>query len=317
MSGYLDEGQWREGWYDTKSTKGHFVRTQSSFRDWVTVGNGGQYPAEVGRYHLFVSLACPWAHRTLIARVLKRLEHVVAVSVLDPVMSPQGWAFSPAHPDHINGFTYLHQLYTTSNPKYSGRVSVPVLWDAASRKIVNNESSEIVRMFNSAFSAFGDHSVDLYPKKWRDEIDRANNFIYDAINNGVYRCGFATTQGAYDAAFRELFSALDVLEIQLKGRDFLFGETPFETDWRLFATLVRFDAVYYSHFKCNRNRIEDFPNLSRYLRQLYQIPKIAQTINFDHIKRHYFISHPHLNPSRIVPLGPRLSFGETDENSLG
>lgn len=308
MSGYLQNGEWHPGWYDTRTTQGEFLRPAASFRNRVTADGGSGYPAEPGRYHLYVSLACPWAHRTLIVRALKKLESAVSVSIVEPVMSEQGWHFSESLPDHVNGFSFLHELYTATQPDYSGRISVPVLWDKATRRIVNNESSEIIRMLNEAFDRFGDTSVDLYPESFRTEIDRLNDYIYDNINNGVYRCGFASTQESYEKAFHRLFAALDQIEARLAGRRYLLGESITETDWRLFTTLARFDAVYYSHFKCSRNRIEDFPHLSRYLRGLYLVPGIAPTVNIDHIKRHYFMSHPHINPTRIVPVGPRLRF---------
>lgn len=308
MSGYLENGQWHPGWYDTRATRGEFVRTIAAFRDWVTADGSSGYPAEAGRYHLYVSLACPWAHRTLIVRALKKLESVVSVSIVEPVMSDQGWAFSQSLPDHVNGCSYLHELYTASEPKLSGRVSVPILWDKVTRRIVNNESAEIIRMLNQAFNGFGDAEVDLYPERLRPEIDRLNDFIYDNINNGVYLCGFATTQDVYERAFDRLFGALDQIESQLARSRFLFGDSPVETDWRLFTTLARFDAVYVGHFKCNRNRIEDFPHLSRYLRELYRVPGVAPTVDIDHIKRHYYMSHPHINPTCIVPVGPRLKF---------
>ena len=306
MSGYLNNGQWHEGWYNTELTGGEFVRTQSAFRNWITVDGSGLYPAESGRYHLYVSLACPWAHRTLIVRALKKLEAAIPVSIVKPVMSDQGWSFSPALPDHANGYSYLHQLYTAAKPDYSGRVTVPVLWDTATHTIVSNESADIIRMLNSAFNAFADASVDLYPPELHAEIDRINTFVYENINNGVYRCGFASSQIAYQRAFDRLFNALDWIEARLARQPYLIGDTPTEADWRLFTTLIRFDAVYYGHFKCNRNRIEDFPHLSRYLRGLYQTPGIADTVNFDHIKGHYYMSHPHINPTRIVPVGPKL-----------
>ncbi len=308
MSGYLEQGQWHDGWYDTKATNGEFVRSESGFRNWVTADGSGDYPAEPGRYHLYVSLACPWAHRTLIARALKKLETAVPVSIVEPVMSDQGWAFSAALPDNANGFSYLHQLYTAARPDYTGRVLVPVLWDTKTRTIVSNESAEILRMLNQAFNAFGDDQVDLYPLLLRGEIDGINAVIYDNINNGVYRCGFASSQAAYEKAYSQLFKTLDRVEGLLASSPYLVGLSATEADWRLFTTLVRFDAVYFGHFKCNRNRIEDFPHLSRYLAGLYQIADVAATVNIDHIKRHYFMSHPHINPSRIVPLGPRLKF---------
>jgi putative glutathione S-transferase len=308
MSGYLEKGQWHTGWYDTQATQGEFVRADSAFRNWVTADGSSGYPAEPGRYHLYVSLACPWAHRTLIVRALKQLEAAVPVSIVEPVMAEQGWTFSPALPDRANGFSHLHQLYTAARPDYSGRVSVPVLWDTKTRTIVNNESAEILRMLNQAFNACGDSKVDLYPAPLRHDIDRINEFVYENINNGVYRCGFATSQAAYEQAFGRLFDALDRVESLLADGPYLVGPSATEADWRLFTTLARFDAVYFGHFKCNRNRIEDFPHLSRYLRKLYLVPGVAPTVNIDHIKRHYYMSHPHINPSRIVPVGPRLKF---------
>jgi glutathionyl-hydroquinone reductase len=307
MSGYLESGQWREGWYDTRKTQGEFVRTAAAFRNWITADGSSGYPAESGRYHLYVSLACPWAHRTLIARVLKGLEEVISVSAVEPVMT-QGWCFSNELPDPLYGVHYLHQLYAAAVPGYTGRVTVPVLWDKKKHIIVNNESSEILRMFNEAFSPFARNDVDLYPMALRPRIDEVNAFVYDNINNGVYRCGFATEQAAYERAFDRLFSALDRVEGDLGRSTWLAGERPTEADWRLFTTLARFDAVYFGHFKCNRNRIEDFTNLSRFLRTLYRTPGIAGTVNIDHIKRHYYMSHAHINPTRIVPVGPRLKF---------
>jgi len=310
MSGYLEKGQWHDGWYDTKATHGEFVRTVSVFRDQVTADGSSGYLAEPGRYHLYVSLACPWAHRTLIARSLKKLEGVVPLSIVEPVMTEQSWAFSPTLQDRANGFFHLHQLYTATQPDYTGRVLVPVLWDTKTRTIVNNESEEIVRMLNQAFNAYGDKKVDLYPAPLRHEIDSINEFVYENINNGVYRCGFASSQASYEKAFTRLFEALDRIESLLSESPYLVGSSATEADWRLFTTLARFDAVYYGHFKCNRNRIEDFPHLSRYLRKLYLVTGVAGTVNMDHIKRHYYMSHPHINPSRIVPLGPRIKFCE-------
>ena len=307
MSGYLENGQWREGWYNTRDTKGEFVRTTSAFREWITDDGSSGFKPEAGRYHLYVSLACPWACRTLIARTLKGLQDVISVSVVEPVMT-QGWCFSDALPDHLHGFQYLHQLYSTADPTYTGRVLVPALWDKKARTIVSNESSEIMRMFNSGFGSLARGDVDLYPAALREEIDRVNAFVYENINNGVYRCGFATTQAAYQRAFERLFSALDWVEEELGKRPYLVGEQATEADWRLFTTLARFDAVYVGHFKCNRNRLEDMPNISRYLRSLYLVPGIAATVDIDHIKRHYYMSHAHINPTRIVPAGPRLKF---------
>jgi glutathionyl-hydroquinone reductase len=317
MSGYLDNGQWHDGWYDTRATNGEFVRTVSGFRHWVTADGASGYPAEPGRYHLYVSLACPWAHRTLIARALKKLEAVVPVSIVEPVMSDQGWAFSTALQDRANGYTHLHQLYTAAQPDYTRRVLVPVLWDTQTCTIVSNESADIMRMLNQAFDAFGDQRIDLYPAPLRSEIDRINQFIYDNINNGVYRCGFATSQAAYEHAYQRLFDALDRIEALLADNRYLVGPAATEADWRLFTTLVRFDAVYVGHFKCNRNRIDDFPQLSRYLQQLYWVAEVTPTVNIEHIKRHYYLSHPHINPSGIVPVGPRLTFCAPAGNADG
>jgi glutathionyl-hydroquinone reductase len=307
--GLLVEGRWHEDWYDTKKTGGRFVRQESAFRERVTADGSSGLPAAAGRYHLYVSLACPWAHRTLIFRKLKRLEDVIGVSVLDPFVGEQGWSFSDGPgctPDSVNGARHLHELYVKADPCYTGRVTIPVLWDKERGTIVNNESSEIIRMLNAEFDAFGDAGVDLYPEPLRAEIDALNAFVYPKVNNGVYRCGFATTQEAYEEAFRELFEALDALDARLETRRYLVGEATTEADWRLFTTLVRFDAVYFGHFKCNLRRIADYPNLSGYLRDLYQRPGVAETVSFDHIKRHYYESHETINPTGIVPLGPAL-----------
>jgi glutathionyl-hydroquinone reductase len=306
--GYLLNGIWHDGWYDTARTGGEFVRPDAQFRHRITADGASGFPAERGRYHLYGSLACPWAHRTLIFRKLKNLEEVISVSVVEPVMSAQGWAFSDALPDHVNGCSHLHQLYTKAQPGYSGRVSVPVLWDKQRGAIVNNESSEIIRMLNSEFTACTGAREDYYPAPLRAEIDAVNALVYDTVNNGVYRCGFAGTQAAYESAVKRLFDTLDTLDERLSRARYLVGNRLTEADWRLFTTLVRFDAVYYGHFKCNLRRIEDYPNLSGYLRDLYQMPGIADTVNLDHIKRHYYMSHEHINPKRIVPLGPLLDF---------
>ena len=311
MSGYLENGEWHDGWYETRATAGEFVRKASAFRHWITDDGSNGCKAEAGRYHLYVSLACPWASRTLIARTLKGLQDVISVSVVEPVMT-QGWCFSDALPDHLFGFQYLHQLYALADPAYSGRVLVPALWDKQGRTIVSNESSEIMRMFNSAFARLAKNDVDLYPEPLREEIEQVNTLVYENINNGVYRCGFATSQKAYEVAFERLFTALDRIEQKLGEQPYLAGQQATEADWRLFTTLVRFDAVYVGHFKCNRNRLEDFPNLSRYLQKLYRVPGIAATVNIDHIKRHYYMSHRHINPTGIVPVGPRLGFLEPD-----
>ncbi len=313
--GLLVEGEWQDQWYDTTKSGGAYIRNEAQFRNWVTVdGSAGptgeaDFNAEAGRYHLYVSLACPWAHRTLIFRKLKRLEEVISVSVVDPHMLAHGWAFSgnfDSTLDEVNGHDYLYQLYRQTKGDYSGRVTVPVLWDKQRQTIVNNESSEIIRMFNSAFNAYTGIKDDYYPEPLCDEIDQINAFVYKNINNGVYRCGFATTQHAFDKAFDRLFNALDEIEQRLSGQRYLVGTQITETDWRLFTTLLRFDAVYVGHFKCNRQRIADYPNLSNYLRELYQVPGITETVNMTHIKQHYYFSHDTINPTRIVPKGPAL-----------
>ena len=313
--GLLIDGVWRDQGYDTKSTGGRFIRKDSHFRNWVTAdgspgpsGQGG-FAAAAGRYHLYVSLACPWAHRTLIFRKLKKLEPIVSLSIVDPLMGDEGWVFSNfpgAIPDEVNGKQRLYEIYLLAEPGYSGRVTVPVLWDKERKTIVNNESSEIIRMFNSAFDKFTDAHEDYYPRELRGEIDAINDLVYKQINNGVYRAGFATTQEAYEEAFRDLFAALDEVEQRLSRERYLAGSRLTEVDWRLFTTLVRFDPVYVGHFKCNLRRIADYPNLSNYLRELYQVPSVAETVNFEHIKRHYYMSHPQINPTHIVPVGPEI-----------
>jgi putative glutathione S-transferase len=310
--GRLIEGRWVDEWYDTASAGGRFVRDESSFRGAVRADGSSEFSPEPGRYHLYVSLACPWAHRTLIFRKLKRLEEVIPTSVVHPLMAEQGWSFEnpDATPgvtgDAVNGARYLHEIYAKADAQFSGRVTVPVLWDRKLGTIVNNESSEIIRMLNSEFDAFGDPSVDFYPKRLRPKIDEINEFVYANINNGVYRCGFATTQEAYEEAFGGLFSALDELEDRLGRQPTLAGQATTEADWRLFTTLVRFDPVYVGHFKCNLRRIADYPNLARYMRELYRVPGVAETVNFEHIKRHYYQSHRSINPTGIVPSGPAL-----------
>jgi len=296
--------------------RGAFVRQESRFRDWVTADGSSGFPAAAGRYHLYVSLACPWASRTVIVRRLKRLEEAIGLTVVDPIRDERGWRFLPEEPDPINGFAYLSEAYAATDPSFDGRVTVPVLWDKESGRIVNNESAEIVRMLNSAFDAWGDPSVDLYPEPLRDEIDAINERVYETVNNGVYRAGFATSQAAYEEAFDQLFATLDWLDERLSERRFLLGSAITEADWRLFVTLVRFDAVYVGHFKCNLRRIDDYPNLSGYLRDLYQQPGIADTVNLDHIKRHYYMTHPQLNPTRIVPRGPLLDLGSPHGREL-
>jgi putative glutathione S-transferase len=307
--GYLIKGEWHEGWYDTSKTAGEFIRADSQFRDAVTANGASGYPAEAGRYHLYVSLACPWAHRTLIFRKLKQLEDVISISVVDPVITEGGWAFRDGFTDTINGFAFLRDAYTRTDPGYSGRVTVPVLWDKQTKRIVNNESADIIRMLNSEFNVFTPVKTDFYPAALRQEIDAVNAFVYERINNGVYKAGFAGSQRVYESAVMRLFSALDEIETRLGQSRYLVGDTLTEADWRLFTTLIRFDAVYVTHFKCNLRRIEDYPSLSNYLRDLYQVPSIAETVDFDHIKRHYFMSHRHLNPSGLVPKGPIFDFG--------
>ncbi len=314
--GLLVDGTWQDKWYETGKS-GKFERSQSQFRDFVTAdgapapGRTRAFKAEPGRYHLYVSLACPWAHRTLIFRKLKKLEDVISVSIVHHFMGEHGWTFlteDGATGDTLYGLDYLHQIYTRADPTYSGRVTVPVLWDKQEQTIVSNESSEIIRMLNSAFDEWGDASLDFYPEQLRAEIDALNDWIYPSINNGVYRCGFATKQEAYEEAFAELFAALDRVEDILSRRRYLAGEPLTEADWRLFTTLVRFDPVYVGHFKCNLRRIADYPNLSNYLRELYQVPGVAQTVNLHHIKHHYYGSHRMINPTGVVPVGPEVDY---------
>ncbi|KRD99946.1 glutathionyl-hydroquinone reductase YqjG [Bosea sp. Root381] len=314
--GLLIDGRWHDQWYDTAESGGRFQRQDSAFRNWVTPdgspgpsGRGG-FAAEAGRYHLYVSLACPWAHRALIFRVLKGLERFIGVSVVHWLMLDKGWTFAAGEgvvPDPIGGAQYLHEVYTKADPDYSGRVTVPVLWDKRTGTIVSNESAEIIRMFNSAFDELGAKPGDYYPATLRAEIDALNERIYGTVNNGVYKAGFATTQAAYEEALGPLFETLDWLEERLAAQSFLAGEAITEADWRLFTTLVRFDAVYVGHFKCNIRRIADYPHLSAYLRRLLAVEGVAQTVNFEHIKRHYYESHRTINPTGIVPVGPDLS----------
>lgn len=287
--------------------RGAFRRQASRFRDWVSADGSTGFKAEPGRYHLYVSYACPWAHRAIIVRKLKGLEDVIGMTVVDPIRDARGWAFTD-EPDPLNGFAFLREAYLSSHPDYADRVTVPVLWDTQRKVIVNNESSEIIRMLNSEFDAWGDSSVDLYPEPLREEIDALNAKVYDAVNNGVYRAGFATSQESYDQAVHALFACLDELEQRLATRRTLLGDTPTEADWRLFTTLVRFDPVYHVHFKCSLRRLVDYPNLWGYLRDLYQRPGVAETVNLDHIKRHYFETHRSINPTGIVPYGPELDF---------
>jgi glutathionyl-hydroquinone reductase len=314
--GLLDRGAWRTD-DPTRIRDGHFIRPPTTYRNFITAdgnpgpaGQGG-FPAEAGRYHLYVSLACPWAHRTLIFRKLKKLDDVISVSVVEPVLGNSGWEFGTgpgATLDTVNGKSTLAKIYILTDPHYTGRVTVPVLWDKDRCTIVNNESSEIIRMLNSAFNAFTEVRDDYYPAELRDEIDRINDLVYTTINNGVYRAGFATTQGAYEEAARAVFVSLDQLEDRLSRQRYLIGPRITEADWRLFTTLIRFDVVYYSHFKCNLRRIVDYPHLWNYLRDLYQVPGVTDTVSLDHIKRHYYASHRNVNPTGIVPIGPGIEF---------
>jgi len=322
--GLLVDGVWQDQWYDTARTGGRFVRTTTRFRNWITPdgapgpsGEGG-FAAEPNRYHLYVSLACPWAHRTLIFRKLKQLENLITVSVVDPHMGAEGWVFSDAPgavPDTINGAKRLYEIYLRADPHFSGRVTVPVLWDKKRGTIVNNESAEIIRMFNSAFDGLTGNRVDFYPEPLRAAIDEINAFVYDSVNNGVYKAGFATRQAAYEEAVTALFDALDAIEQRLAKQRYLVGDQVTEADWRLFTTLARFDAVYVGHFKCNVRRIVDYPNLHNYLLELYQWPGVAETVNLDHIKQHYYRSHPMINPTGIVPVGPRLDFNAAHDRA--
>lgn len=300
--GYLRHGAWVNEWYDTATTGGRFVRQDARFRAWISPG--GDFSPEAGRYHLYVSWACPWAHRTLIYRALKGLQDAIGVTVVDPLMLADGWII-PAGADPVNDAQFLWQVYATADPDYVGRATVPVLWDRRRKTIVNNESGDIIRMLDAWPGARGPL---LRPPELASDIDALNAEIYRAINNGVYRAGFATTQAAYAEAYRELFAMLDRLEERLRGQSFLLGERITEADWRLFTTLVRFDAVYYGHFKCNRDRLVDFPELWDYARALYQVPGVAATVRLDHIKTHYYGSHRTINPTGIVPAGPRIDF---------
>lgn len=292
---------------DEQTHEGAFKRQADALRGWVTEDGSSGFPAEKGRYHLYVSWACPWAHRTIIVRKLKRLEEAIGMTVVDPIRDDRGWAFreGPGHSrDPINGFQFLSEAYRATDPQYQGRVTVPVLWDTQTGRIVTNSDDDLMRMFNCAFDRFTDSRLDLYPKALRRDIDELNAVIYENVNDGVYRAGFATSQATYEQAARPLFAALDRLETRLRDRRYLFGPQFVETDWRLFVTLVRFDAVYHGHFKCNVRRILDYPNLFGYLKDLYQADGIADTVNFDHIKRHYYVTHDDINPTRIVPIGP-------------
>ncbi len=320
--GLLQNGVWRDQWYETKASKGRFIRSESLFRNWVTedgsagpTGVGG-FKAEPGRYHLYVSHACPWAHRTMIFRALKGLEDKISVSIVNWFMGEDGWTFDEADgviADPINDAAFMYQIYTAANPEYSGRVTVPVLWDKETHTIVSNESAEIIRMFNSAFDQVGASGGDFYPAALRAAIDPVNDRIYETVNNGVYKTGFATSQEAYEEAVIPLFETLDWLEDRLAHQRYLLGPDITEADWRLFTTLIRFDPVYVGHFKCNLKRITDYPNLSNYVRDLFQQPGVAATVNIHHIKSHYYGSHESINPSRIVPLGPTIDYAQTHD----
>ncbi len=313
--GLLIDGVWHDRWYDTKASGGRFQRQDSRFRNWVTADGASDFPAASGRYHLYVSLACPWAHRTLIFRKLKGLEAAISVSVVHWHMGESGWAFRPgrdapgATGDPLGGADHLHQIYTMADPTYSGRVTVPVLWDRETGTIVNNESAEIIRMLNGAFDGFAEHpELDFYPEALRPAIDEVNESVYHKVNNGVYKAGFATRQEAYEEAFEALFDTLDDLESRLAGQRYLVGDRLTEADWRLFTTLVRFDPVYVGHFKCNKRRLADFPHLWAYTRELYQVPGVAETVDLHHIKHHYYGSHAAINPTGIVPAGPEIDY---------
>ncbi len=315
--GLLVDGKWHDKWYDTEKNDGRFIREESQFRNWVTAdgsagpsGEGG-FKAEPGRYHLYVANTCPWANRAMIMRKLKGLEDMISVSVVHPLMAENGWTFEPEEdvvPDPVNDADYLYEVYTHVEPDYSGRVTVPVLYDLKQDTIVNNESSEIMRMLNSAFDEVGAKEGDYYPEDLRGDIDTINERVYNAVNNGVYKAGFATKQKVYDEEVTNLFEALDELEERLETNQYLVGDQMTEADWRLFTTLVRFDSVYYTHFKCNIRRISDYKNLWRLTRELYNVPGISDTIHFRHIKEHYFRSHKNINPTGIVPVGPDLDF---------
>jgi putative glutathione S-transferase len=316
--GQLIDGRWDTAWYDTARSGGRFERTTTRYRNWITPdgspgpsGTGG-FPTEAGRYHLYVSLACPWAHRTLIFRALKGLTDLISVDVVHPDMGDDGWTFATDHPgttgDRLHGAAFLRDIYTRADPRASGRVTVPVLWDKARRTIVSNESSEIIRMFNGAFDGLTGNTDDYWPEPLRDRIEAINDRVYSGLNNGVYRAGFATTQPAYDEAVAQVFDTLDWLDDLLSRQRFVAGDRVTEADWRLFPTLVRFDAVYHGHFKCNRARLVDYPTLWAYARHLYQWPGVAATVEVDHITRHYHRSHTSINPHRIVPVGPRVDW---------
>jgi putative glutathione S-transferase len=318
MPGAFVRGEWKteRQW---QNTDGQFVRQATSFRDWVTADGSSGFPAEAGRYHLYIAWACPWAHRTAIVRSLKGLEGTIGLSAVGSFMGEDGWAFYDEPgvvPDPVNGAHYLRDIYAKADPDYTGRVTTPLLWDKEAATIVNNESREIIRMLDTEFGEFATTDADFLPEDLRDEVDATIDAIYEPVNNGVYRTGFATTQGAYDEAVADVFAALDYWERILAGRRYLCGGRITEADWCLFPTLVRFDAVYYGHFKCNLRRIVDYPNLWGYLKDLYQQPGVADTVNMEHIKKHYYGSHESINPTRIVPRGPLLDFEEPHDREL-
>jgi putative glutathione S-transferase len=316
--GLMVNGVWHDVWYDTASNDGRFIRADTQFRNWITAdgspgpsGEGG-FAAEPGRYHLYIGNACPWAHRTRVMRTLKGLDDWIDLSIVHWHMGDQGWTFEPGDgviPDPIHNARFTHEIYRAAVPDYSGRVTIPILWDKQTRTIVSNESSEIIRMFNSAFDELGATPGDYYPAALRAEIDAVNARVYDTVNNGVYKCGFATSQQAYDESIGPLFDTLDWLDDRLATQPYLVGEILTEADWRLFTTLIRFDPVYVGHFKCNKKRLIDYPNLSRLTRVLYEYPGVAKTVDMSHIKQHYYGSHESINPSRVVPAGPQDYIG--------
>lgn len=309
--GMLVYGEWQDVWYDTKASDGAFIRSETAFRQRITADGSSGFPADAGRYHLYVALACPWAHRVLIYRALKGLEQAISLSVVSSFMGIKGWSFADEPgciPDPILGAAHLYQIYAKAMPGYTGRVTVPVLWDKHTGTIVNNESSELIRMLNTEFDAIARRTPDYYPVALRPQIDKWNTRIYHTVNNGVYRAGFATAQDKYDEAVTEVFATLDAIEAQLGATRYLCGDDFTEADWRLFPTLLRFDPVYHGHFKCNLKRIIDYPNITRYARELYAVPGVAATVNFTHIKEHYYRSHESINPTRIVPKGPAVDF---------
>ncbi|HEX6841944.1 MAG TPA: glutathione S-transferase family protein [Stellaceae bacterium] len=304
--GLLVDGQWRDEWYDTSKSGGAFERPASTFRHWITADGSSGFPAASGRYHLYLSLACPWCHRTLLFRLLKRLENVISVSFVEPLMLENGWTF--AKPDPLTDARFAYEIYQRADPRVNGRASVPILWDKEKRTIVNNESSDIIRMLNSAFGAFTDDRTDFYPRDLAGEIDAVNARIYDTVNNGVYRAGFATRQEPYERAVTALFGTLDWIEARLERQRHLVGDRATEADWRLFPTLARFDAVYYGHFKCNLRHVYEYPALWDYTRRLYQTPGVAATVDLRVFKTHYYGSHRKINPTGIIPLGPEIDF---------